>query len=248
MDGAPTGLRERGKQDRLRRLRAAALEVFRARGYDAATVREIAGLAEVSVGTVFGYAHDKRDLLFLVVNDDLDEVLRGGLLASAEPGAPLDRLAALLGPIYDYFAREPALSRPVLREVVHYERAAAEIGEQARRYLLRMEAWQGGIAAVLDDAARAGQLALDAPAEVLARIVWAIHLVEVRRWRNAETPDAGTGRAQIMGLIGVVLAPRLRAGNSPPLAVRDVEAGGAAGQPSVTAPAPVRRRGAGRGT
>ena len=59
-DGQAPGLRERGKRDRLQRPQHAAAEVVRTRGYDAATTREIAQLADVSGGTVFVYARDKR--------------------------------------------------------------------------------------------------------------------------------------------------------------------------------------------
>lgn len=38
------------------------------------TTRQIAVKAGVAVGTLFLYAADKRDLLFLVVNDELEQV------------------------------------------------------------------------------------------------------------------------------------------------------------------------------
>lgn len=208
-DGRTLGLRERGKRDRLQRLHLAAAEVFRARGYDAATTREIAQLADVSVGTLFVYAKDKRDLLFLVINDDLDEVLQNALVAAGCPGTPLDQLADLLGPIYTYFAHEPELARPALREVVHYDRPASEVGEQARRYMRRMDTWQDSIAAVLETAGSAGQLRLGVPAALLARILFDIHLVEVRRWMNAGQPDPAQGQAMLRQMFAAVLGSYL---------------------------------------
>ena len=208
-DGEVLGLRERGKRDRLQRLHHAAAEVFRTRGYDAATTREIAQLAEVSVGTLFVYARDKRDLLFLVINDDLDEVLQRALLAAGRPAGPLDQLAGLLGPIYTYFASEPELARPTLREVVHYDQAAPDIGEQAGRYLRRMGTWQDAIAALLESACAAGQLRLDVPAALMGRILFDIHLVEVRRWMSASQPDPAVGLATLRQMFAAVLGSRL---------------------------------------
>ncbi len=209
-DKQTVGLRERGKRDRLHRLHQAAAEVFRTRGYDAATTRDIAQLAEVSVGTLFVYARDKRDLLFLVINDDLDAVLACALAAAARPGTPLDQLAELLGPIYVYFALEPELARPAMREVVHYDRPRDEgAGEQAQRYMRRMDAWQDAIATVLEEAGHAGRLRLDAPAALLARVLFNIHLVEVRRWMNAGSPDPATGQAVLRQMFAVVLESRL---------------------------------------
>lgn len=214
-DGQALGLRERGKRDRLQRLHRAAAEVFRTCGYDAATTREIAQLADVSVGTLFVYARDKRDLLFLVINDDLDAVLQRALVASARPGPPLDQLAELLGPIYAYFAGEPELARPALREVVHYDRPACSIGEQAQRYMRRLDTWQDAIASVLENAGRAGQLRLDVPAALLARVLFDVHLVEVRRWMGGGQPDPAQGQAMLRRMFAAVLKSRLTGSGRP---------------------------------
>ena len=212
------GLRERGKRDRLQRLHQAAAEVFRTRGYDAATTREIAQLADVSVGTLFVYAKDKRDLLFLVINDDLDAVLQRALVAAACPAPLLDQLVALLGPIYAYFAGEPELARPTLREVTHYDRPASGIGEQAQRYMRRLEVWQDSIAAVLAKAGALGQLRLDVSAALLARILFDIHLVEVRRWMSADQPDPVQGQAMLRRMCAATLQSRLSTPDAVPCA------------------------------
>ena len=66
----PLGRRERGKLEKRRRIREATREVFRRKGYEAATTREIAARADVAIGTLFAYASDKRELLMMVINDD----------------------------------------------------------------------------------------------------------------------------------------------------------------------------------
>ena len=71
MQTSPTlGRRERGKIEKRRRICEATREVFRRKGYEAATTREIADLADVAIGTLFAYASDKRELLMMVINDD----------------------------------------------------------------------------------------------------------------------------------------------------------------------------------
>ena len=47
-----TGIRQQGRAQRQQRVRSAAWELFRTRGYDATSVRDIAAAAGVSVGTV----------------------------------------------------------------------------------------------------------------------------------------------------------------------------------------------------
>jgi len=86
------GLRERGKLDKRRRIMEAAREVFIEHGYEQATTREIAARAGVSVGTVFVYAKDKRDLLLLIVNGELDAVSAKGQAALDRPGTLVERL------------------------------------------------------------------------------------------------------------------------------------------------------------
>ncbi len=68
------GQREKNKLEKLQRIREAARELFVQKGFDETTTREIAVRAGVGIGTVFIYAENKRDLLFLVANDDLEAV------------------------------------------------------------------------------------------------------------------------------------------------------------------------------
>ena len=83
---ADGGVRARQKRDKLERLRAAAWELFTSKGFDETTTREIAERAGVATGTLFLYAKDKPDLLFLVFEhrlaetvDDAFNHIRGGL-------------------------------------------------------------------------------------------------------------------------------------------------------------------------
>ena len=72
---APVGLRAKNKAEKLQRIRKAARALFVKRGYDDTTMRDIAKRAEVGFGTLFTYASDKRDMLFLIFNDELDNVV-----------------------------------------------------------------------------------------------------------------------------------------------------------------------------
>jgi len=46
--------------------------LFISKGYEDTTTREIALRADVGMGTVFTYADNKRNLLFLIANEDLE--------------------------------------------------------------------------------------------------------------------------------------------------------------------------------
>ena len=112
-----SGLRERNKLDKFRRIKEAASELFIRKGYDDTTTREIAVRAGVGLGTIFVYAATKRDLLFLIVNDELQEVVEKAA-AGVRPERPmLDNLLRIFQWHYRYFAQEPQLSRLALREM-----------------------------------------------------------------------------------------------------------------------------------
>src|SRR5687767_14774639 len=81
-------LRERGKADKRKRIQAAARRLFSTRGFDATSIRQIAERAHVGLATLFLYATDKRDLLFLAGNDDL-ELLSEAAFNKVDYAAPL---------------------------------------------------------------------------------------------------------------------------------------------------------------
>jgi len=53
----------------------AAINLFGKRGYHVTTIRDIAGQANVSIGTIYQYVSDKEDVLFLALIEVLDGYL-----------------------------------------------------------------------------------------------------------------------------------------------------------------------------
>ena len=98
-----TGLRERQKADRRRRILRAAARRFRRDGYHAARIEDLAADAEVSVGTVYNYHQTKGDILMALVAMEVEEVLAAGetILADPPPGVEAP-LLALIGVYYDH--------------------------------------------------------------------------------------------------------------------------------------------------
>jgi AcrR family transcriptional regulator len=203
------GLRERGKRERLRRIKEAALSAFKTQGYDAASTREIARMADVSIGTLFVYAQDKRDLLFLVLNEDLDEIYEHAVADVPRDGSVVDRLVALLRPVYAYFAAEPELARASLREMGHFDPRNPAAGKQAQRYYDRLDRWRAAIAALLADAGKRGRLRIrDEQYELLARALLDVHLGAVRVWLQQNAPELGSGLVALKSLFCVIIGDR----------------------------------------
>ena len=66
--------RERERLARRNDILAAARKVFAAKGYDRATLDEIAGEAEFAKGTLYGYFDNKLDLFISLIKEEFDEV------------------------------------------------------------------------------------------------------------------------------------------------------------------------------
>jgi AcrR family transcriptional regulator len=203
--GRKAGLREQGKSERQRRIKEAAKAVFGDVGYDAATTREIARRAHVSIGTIFVYARDKRDLLFLVINDELDPVAEAARRDVPDDKPVLDRLGALARPWYHYFADNLTLGRHAFREMTFYEPETHDFGEQCARYRARMhriESWHGEIIA---QGQERGELKFKGSAAVAGNLIYKVYLAEIRMWIHGAKPDVGQGIKSLRTKFAMVL-------------------------------------------
>src|SRR5437660_1276474 len=94
MSGA--GLRQSQKAATRERVLAAARELFASHGYEGATVREIANLAGVSVGSVFTNFASKGEILSQVMEDRLAGLYAGlDRLTPHLRGSTADRLRSI---------------------------------------------------------------------------------------------------------------------------------------------------------
>jgi TetR/AcrR family transcriptional regulator, cholesterol catabolism regulator len=117
--GGVPGRRERKKREKLARIREAAEALFGERGFEAATVREIAERAGVASGTLFLYASDKRDLLFLVYEERIRATYEAAL-REVPAGVPLtEQLLFVFGRLFDLYAGDPALALRFVKEQFH---------------------------------------------------------------------------------------------------------------------------------
>lgn len=208
MKNSAAGLRERNRLDKLRRIKSAAAELFISKGYDETTTREVAARADVGLGTVFVYATTKRDLLFLTVNEDLELVVSQAAAAKPTDRSILDGLLNIFQRYYQYFAREPALSRLCLREMAFYAS-----GPEATRFLRMRERLISLIELVVHSAMDRKEIATKEPVSLVAGVIFAIYQVEIRRWLSSDDLNTRSGltslRKQLKLLIDG-LSPRTR--------------------------------------
>lgn len=193
---AAIGVREQNKLNTRRRIRTAARELFSKHGYDDATLRGIAQRAHVALGTLFNYADDKRDLVFLIVNQELDELTTESLSAAGRHRSLMDQLMAVFRLHYEYFARNPALSRIVLRELVFYSS-----GKQAREFHDIRERLLSGMEALVQGAQKARRLRLREQAGVIARHIFFTFSAAVRWWIATPRPNPRKGLEDLRRLL-----------------------------------------------
>ncbi len=184
----PPGQRERNKRDKLLRIKNAAQELFVSKGYDDTTTREIAVRAGVGMGTVFTYAANKRDLLFLIANDDLEATIRkaGSEISSDAP--LMTNLLAIFRNHYEYFARQPELSRLMLREMVFYDS-----GEQANKFRSTREKVISLIGESVRFAKQNKTIRTSQDHRAIGWILFCIYQIEIRNWLSEGNLKLKTG-------------------------------------------------------
>jgi AcrR family transcriptional regulator len=192
--------RERNKLDKLRRIKAAARELFLEQGYDNATTREIARRADVGLGTLFSYASDKRDLLFLIYNDMQEALTRTAFSARRSNRTFLAQVMASFGVYYRFFAREPEFMRYVLRELTFYSS-----GRQSERFQTGREAIISGLEGLVRKARKRRALRSSAKDRAIAQLMFGVYQAEIRRWLTGAHPKPAGGLARLRAMLRIVV-------------------------------------------
>lgn len=186
------GQREKNKIDKLRRIKEAAKELFLSKGFDDTTTREIAIRAEVGIGTVFIYADNKRDLVFLVANDELAETTDKAEASIRDNASCLQNLLTVFRHHYEFFGRQPQLSRLMLREMTFYD-----TGRQADRFQETRERVIRLVGNIIKRAVDHGTINPSEDASFVGWVAFSIYATELRQWLMTKNPDVEKGIAQL---------------------------------------------------
>jgi AcrR family transcriptional regulator len=199
---APTavGRRQANKEDKLRRIKDAARALFIAKGYDETSMREIARRAGVALGTPFSYAADKRDLLFLTVNDELEEAALRAAAAVTDTAPVRQNLLAAFRVVYEFFGREPRLARLTLREMQFYQ-----VGPQAERFLQTRNRMIELSVRAIAIAQRNGEIRADEDARTIGMVVFSSFQMAIRLWLMRKRVRVEDGVGELARFIDVIL-------------------------------------------
>jgi AcrR family transcriptional regulator len=202
---AKPGKREENKQRKLAKIAKAAKQVFSKKGFDAATMQEIAKLAGVATGTLFLYADNKRDIAYLATADDFAEaVLKASQVTMDEPY--VDQIMDCWRPYFAMHNANPEMAKIILSEFLFFA------GKQARRH-------GEGVAAMKAEATKRAQLCQQRGelvgtvlAAEIADLAYYMFQGVVRRWVQSGAIDVSEGlamfhRALSLGLAGLMVQP-----------------------------------------
>lgn len=199
-DIATLGPRQRNKVEKLQRIREATRALFEEKGFDETTMREIAQRARIGLGTIFLYASDKRDLLFLLYTEELEALTDTAFAANRTPGSFLDEIVAIFGHYYRFCARQPRLSRYLLRELTFFVHGTQGQRFQKNRYRVIRLLGERVAAARL-----CGQIGRIEDSRLVGRVLFAVYQAEIREWLLDEAPDPEAGLASLRCALKVVI-------------------------------------------
>lgn len=192
--------RDARKEDKRARLRDAAWELFSTKGFDKTTTKEIASHAGVASGTLFLYARDKADLLFLVMHDRLSHAVDEGIRTLPSDAPLLEQFMHLFSGFFAVYAEAPGVARAFLKEF-----PGANGPNAAKTNALTM-ALLTHVSALVQRAQARGEMAADVPPALLSHNIFGLYFVALTAWLS----DVTTLEGALDPLLRTSLALQLR--------------------------------------
>lgn len=166
---------ERKKREKRARIVRAARQLFERKGFDGATMREIAVRADIGHGTLFLYARSKEDLLVAIFREEVGRAVDEAIATVPRRRRLLDQLLHVLDAMLAHHERNVALARVFVKELPFVNDTRHGVAEFMTNLI-------GHMAELIAAAQAAGGLDPDVPARLLAHNVFAIFFGNLQRW------------------------------------------------------------------
>jgi AcrR family transcriptional regulator len=199
-DVASGSARNKRKQRRFARIKAAARELFREQGYERTTLRQIAKKAKVSAATIVNYFGEKRKLLELLFNEEHRLVSEQAALELSEAKAFLDQSIDGFRHYYRYFGANPDYARAILVASTFYDPAVPDpspAGQSVARSIARIKR-------TVEIARKRGEITLDESDDALALLIFEVYHNQCRYWLAASKPDVEHGLEQLRRALSII--------------------------------------------
>lgn len=191
------GRREENKLEKRARLREATEKLFKKRGYEATTTREIADEAEIATGTLFLYARDKQDLLFLVMHEHLRVAVEDAFATLPRTKKLLTALRHVFSRLFAMYGRNEALARPFVASLPGATGPnALEVNALTFSFLQRL-------ATLVKEAQTRGEVRDDVEPLAIATVAFELYFTALVRWLSGlatieQLPDVVMSSLQLL--------------------------------------------------
>jgi AcrR family transcriptional regulator len=174
---APVKLTRRAlaKQRTRERVLSAARRLFTERGYEGATIRDIAQAAGMSTGAVFASFSDKSELFDEILTADYEVIYAQMKQAGANAATVEEGVIGMFAVAYGFHVEQ----LPLLQASIAVSWTRSETAERRNRgHLKHIFALLNG---VLTRGVERGELKGDADVKLLAEIIWDVYVANYRR-------------------------------------------------------------------
>jgi AcrR family transcriptional regulator len=191
------GRRERGKLEKLARIRAAAHKLFAKQGFERTTTRQIAAEADIGAGTLFLYAPTKEDLLVLIFQDEVGRAVDRAF--ARMPQSPvLDQLVHVLNALIENHAADPELARVFVKELPF-------VDDSHHGVIQFMSHLYARLGLLIDAAKERGELTADAPTRLLVQNLFGLWFQHAQLWLSGRIPALKPGDERLRAALELQL-------------------------------------------
>ena len=152
----------------------AARTLFAERGYDPATIRDIAKGAGMSTGAVFANFQDKAELFETIFGDELGAIRQDFETGAGQDGQVRERLLGAL--VAGYHRTLDHL--PLMQAMIARSWFQPEAGDERSRVFVKPLI--DAIVEVLQAGVRSGELRQDVDMALLGRMIWDVYVANFR--------------------------------------------------------------------
>ncbi len=194
------GTRAQAKQASHDKISMAARKLFSEYGYEATTLRQIADAAGLALATLFNHISDKRDLIYLIYNDELEELTYKAIAAPRPWQNFEEKILTISELFFRLYAGEPLLARILLSEVLQ-----EEPGTHLKRHWDLRKLLISELVKLAAAAQETGELKSDRSAEEIGQSVFFAYNGSSRWWIASPSPSWRSGQRLFHNMLSMML-------------------------------------------
>jgi AcrR family transcriptional regulator len=176
-------VREEKKKTTKKAILQAAIQLFSEKGYENTSIEQLAKVAGIGKGTVYGYFATKRDILYAFCEDELEYIHQqlGGNSNQADP--ILEQLLTFFMAEFQYITQNPEFGRLFMQEMI-FPRSNVQQGQQDKA----VQDYLAIIVPIITQAQKRGELRAELDPIDICGHFYALYLILVHSYYVKMTP------------------------------------------------------------